>query len=709
MASQCANELPTNATAIDVVDTYCRRLSRTEVERDQLRALAVTMRRSMRLSLHLNQIRSVILAEQGRPATADELDTLLRSKLLRIDPQRVSFAHESLTRFLAAQHLTLNAGDGAALATMLQTPDLTDLSDLAFEIEPDPARRFDAIIASHRADLIAKAACGGYGPTTELRALAEIRRLLAAMAEVTSSARFVFTGDSDSSSIFGGHWERPRIDSTAAALLQAAGRCLVDSVLVEEVSALLDTTDGVCANAMKSLRAADIPNPISAVVAITCTPGIRHFREVASSIESLAVGDLPATIVLRSANEVRVQIWRSSDRSPRAAPLRTATPASPRWCRLSASLMILNTNSEQDLVAVPMLVSDAWTAGGYHLRLEALQAAQAGARRMDDATRARLRDALEGFDTHGNWALSSLHLEALAACGAVEPIGTEASIRADIDNVLNNLDDPHASGLARSILGRLFEDEAIFGPVSEVIDALTAAELVQLCTVALRDEDAILSITRDWAVARIADHIQAAGPQQVNLLAQIAAAPPADSAVYYEGVRAHLEALRGWANIRDELPGVDEAGQDLIARTWRLIDELIFPLLAGTATTRNHDIWLQLQGPCRPVAVDALLQVRTAQYWSGDRSSTTTYQMLEQAYATELKTLFEWAVDHWDELRSAAGRHVISSRDGLLQALSRVGDDRTRAIIEGYLEDPEIAPAAVAALREIDSRRTGRA
>ncbi|MEU4811799.1 nuclease-related domain-containing protein [Nocardia fluminea] len=706
MASQCASQLPLDASAIDVVDTYCRRLSRSEVERDQLRALAVTMRRAMRLSMHLSQLRSAILTELGRPATADELDMLLGSKLLRVGPQRVSFAHESLTRFLAAQHLTLNARDGAALAQVLQAVALTDLSDLAFEVEPDPARRLDALMSSHRPDLLTKAACGGYGPTTELRVLAEIRRVLSAMSEVTKSACFVFDRDSDPRGFFGGRWERPRITAAETALLRAAGRCLIDGVLVEELSALLDATDAVSADAMNLLRAAgNVSNPISVVVASTCAPGLTQGRNIASSTESLVVGDLPATTVLRSANDVRFQNRRDSEGSPRASLLRFATAATPRWCRLSASIMILNVRSDQDLDILPKLLSEAWTVGGYHLRLDALEAAHTGARWMDQSAQARLRNVLEDIDVRNNWALSSLHLEALAACGAVEPIATEANIRADIENVLDNLDDPRASGLARSILGQQFEDEAIFGPVSEVVDTLTPEKLVQLCGVALRDEDAVLSITRDWAVARIADHIHAAGPPQLRLIAQIAADPPADSVTSWEGVRAHLEALRGWASIEDRLPDAAAAEGDAIARTWRLIDELIFPLLAGTVASKKREIWLQLQGPCRPIAADALLQVRVAQSWSVGRG-TTIYQKLELEYPTELKTMFEWALDHWDELRPAVGQHMRSTRDGLLGALSNIGDDRTRAIIEGHLNDPEIAHAAVAALRGIDSRRT---
>ncbi|MGQ0631492.1 MAG: hypothetical protein ACT4P1_10645 [Sporichthyaceae bacterium] len=55
---------------------------------------------------------------------------------------------------------------------------------------------------------------------------------------------------------------------------------------------------------------------------------------------------------------------------------------------------------------------------------------------MDEPTRVRIREALDGFDTGGNARLNSSLFEALAAHCAIEPINTAGDIRAEIAAVL---------------------------------------------------------------------------------------------------------------------------------------------------------------------------------------------------------------------------------------------------------------------------------
>jgi RecA/RadA recombinase len=702
MAAQCATELPPGADHVDVVDTYCRRLSSSEVQRDQLRALAVAMRSSFKVSLPLAQVRPAIANLVGRVVTADEIDALLRCPLLQVGPQRVAFAHESLGRFLAAQHLVLAAADGLALAARLREPALADLSELAIRIETDTDRRVSAMTALARPELLAQGALGRYGLATELRVQAAMRDVLVAMQAVTAGAHFVFTDDLEQPGTMPGHWERPHITCTDVVLLDACGRCLSAGILIPEVVALLDVTDERSDAAMKTLQEQGVRAPISAVVALTYAPSLSRGQDISSSTAELIVGDLPASILLRAAYFTRFNTFNPSDNAPRATRVRYEAPGQARWGRVSAALMMVNVHSDEDLNLLPDLVSEAWTLNGYHMRLEALDAAHSGARWMDSPARLRLRDVLEDLDTSNNWALSSLHGEALAACGAIEAISTEQDIRAEIDQVLSNADDPNASGLARSILGRQFEDEAIFGPVSEVLASLDPRQLVSLCGLALLDEDATLSIIRDWAVARIADHIDVAGPQERRLIEQIAADPPAASFAVHEGLNAHLDALRAWSSIADELPAPSSAFKGPAARTWRLIDELAFPLLSGAGAGESREVWMELHDLCRPTAVDALLQMGSAMGWSQDRS--TIYEQLAEEYPDELRLLFEWALDKWDQVRPAIGTHVHAWREVLLHELGRVGDDRTRALLESHLDLPELASSTVNAIREIEAR-----
>lgn len=719
MAARCAADLPPGADSVDVFDTYCRRTSSSEVQRDQLRALAITMRRSMRLSLPLSGVRSAVAEHAGRTATADEIDALLDSPLLDVGVQQVSFTHETLTRFLAAQHLVTGASDGVDLAQRLREPALADLADTAVRLEADVSRRVDALRELGDPTLLAHAALGGLGPATEQRVLAIMRQTLKDSQAITSAARFVYTDDPRWPGPLPGHWLRPPLTDQDLAVLAACGRRDVASVLLPEVAVLLDDTDTHAAEAMRLLGEQGVRQPITAVAAATYTSGMTRTWEDAPTAAGLVAGDLPATVVLRAAYSARFQ--HRPGPSASAAAMRFARPGPARWGRISAALKLLDVDGSRDLSLIPQLVAEAWNLRGYHLRLDALYAAQLGARCGDASVREQLRELLETFDVSHNLAYSTLLVEALAACGAIEPMATVQDLREEAADILAEADHPDAPGRARSFLGRQFEDEAIFGPVSEVVAELPPAALVALCGLALEDDHPAISIVRAWAVARVADNIAFAAARQRDVLAAIAAAPPADSVMADDGLGAHFDALRAWAALSEQLPAPSgQAG--LAQRTWRLVDELVFPLMrrltdgggagaaaggpVGDADHTNADagaIWEELLDLCRPTAVDALARLSRSSGWGTEGNAI--YSHLAVAYPAQLRSLFEWGLDNWSQVHPATGSHVNARRESLVQALGHLGDARTRVLLESHLEDPELSSAVVAAIGEIEARR----
>jgi hypothetical protein len=719
MAAMCAAELPPGADAVDVFDTYCRHNSDSEVQRDQLRALAITMRRSMRLSLPLAGIRSAITEHAGRAATADEIDALLASRLLEVGVQRVAFTHETLSQFLAAQHVVTGAIDGVHLAQQLREPATADLADIALRVETDVNRRIGALRELGDPRLLARAALGDLGPATELRVLAIMRDTLRAARSITAAARFLYTDDPQRPGSVPGYWQRPPLTAQDVAVLAACGRCLLAGVLLPEVAGLLDDTDTRANEAMRLLRGQGVGAPITAVVAATYNHGMTRTWKDVLPAHGLVAGDLPATVVLGAAYGARFQYHLGQ--APLAVPMRFATPKPARWGTLSAALMLLNVDSREDLNLVPQLVAEAWNLNGYHLRLAALDAAQAGARNADVRVREQLRELLDTFDVSNHWAYSSLLIEALAACGAIEPMATAQDLREEVAAILAEADHPDGPERARSLLGRQFEDDAIFGPVSAVVAELTPAELVTLCGLALTDDDPAISIVRDWAVARIAENIAFTTQRERAVLAAIAGAAPAESFMAHEGLNAHLDALRAWAAVSEQLPA-PMGGAGLPQRTWRLIDELAFPLLrelqaggdgeaaalgtVGDADNTNAGVdatWEELLDLCRPTAVDALAQMSRCWAWATEGHGV--YALLAEAYPTQLRTLFEWGLDNWSQVKPATGSHVRASRESLVQALGQLGDDRTRVLLESHLEDPELSSAVVGAIGAIEARQ----
>jgi len=200
----------------------------------------------------------------------------------------------------------------------------------------------------------------------------------------------------------------------------------------------------------------------------------------------------------------------------------------------------------------------------------------------------------------------------------------------------------------------------------------------------------------------IAQRIDIAGPHARHLIEQIATAAPPRTYAPHEAVRAHLEALRGWSHISDRLPDPVVTDGGIAARTWRLVDELIFPIIRADLPWPEHVtlVWDELSDLCRPTAVDALLQLRSATSLGTDMTASV-YRELLHTYPEQIRKLFEWAVEHWDQVRPSVTAHVVSSRQTVVQDLGHIGDAGTEAILRRHLAEPKLAPTVVDAIRAI--------
>lgn len=718
MAAECAADLPADATPADVFDLYIRRRTASERQRAQLRAVAISMQQGVQLSLRIAQAHEVIARFADRAPTIDELDQLLNSRLLAVGPQRLTFTHETLGRYLAAEHVVLGAATGHDLARSLSSPTLAGLAEIAITLMSEADRRTQTLVELADPTLIAKAARGEYGSATKNLIHHEMRQALERAEAITKQSQFCYTDDPDHpTTALSGHWRLPhQLTHIDRALLTACGLCMWDKTLITEIVRLLDATDHHSSLAVRALGEQGVTAPISAVVAVTFTPTLNRV-----SIDSAAeqpdsedshhhsVGDLPATVVLRACDQDQVRRWGTDgDSRSRAAEIRYAAPGKPGWGRLCAALLLINPASHDDLTFTPELCAEAWNLGGYHLRLAILEAAHSAALWMDDSQKDQLRAVLEDLDVSGNWALSSLLVEALARCGGVQPQATSDSIRDEIATTLARRGDPDANSMACSILSNQFEDEGIFGPYSQVIAELDDSDLVNLCGMALQSADVEVSIIRDWAVAQIARHMPSADQDHRRIIEEIAAVPPIPTIGLSEGVIAHLDALYGWSQVSGELPTPRPTSGDVAARTWRLLDELIFPLLSGTERSPDHStaMWRELSGLCKPHAADALLHLHlAARAWYRSDTASTMYPRLLKTYSEPIRRIYEWALDHWTEVRPAVGGHVFTKREDAAQDLGYVGNAETEVLLRRYLTDASIAPIAIESIRKIQIRR----
>lgn len=690
LAAECAAELGPEATAADLFDTYVRLRADGTVRR-ALRRLAAELDARVRNSFTVPEA-CLLLERAGTQLTAPSVDTVLGCQLLAVRQGRVSFRHEQFARFLSAEHLVIEAPDPAALARRLEDPWHTDLREFAVGIERDDDRRFDLLLALADEKLLVAAESGQFGTGLSARLRGVVAGILSEAKTATAAAELQLP--SEAGVIVGGHWQLPAPRSALeAAMLTVAGRCLGRGSFLTEVAALLDATDTKCAVEIRRLREEGYGLPVSAVVAATYCPGLSS---------STGSGYLAATLVLAA----REHDWRGHSQPGLVAALLQAMGSRPRWGRLYLALTLMDPDNAEDVAHLPSVVQAAWQAGGYHLRLKALDTAHRTGRRLDDQVRARLIDVLESFDVSGNIWLSSLLVEALAACDAIEPMSTLDQIYAEIQAVLAQPDSPDAWEAASGIYYRQFEEADIVGPYFEAIAELDDRRKLQLCVMAARAESRAWQ--PGWVLREIADRAELTDEAGRQVLREAAAAVR-HSPMPVEAVEAHLEALRGWAHIADKLPSPGSGDGDVGQRAWRLVDELIFRLERGDQADDQTDrCWQELRGPCAPAAVGVLSMVRRASEMREFRGGTRQpYGRLVDAYPDQIRALLHWALPHRDRLLSTMRLPTRELPGFMIGELGYVGDTSTLALLHTYLPDRELGPLAVEAIRAIERRLGG--
>jgi hypothetical protein len=650
LAAECVSGLGPEATAADLFDAYVRRRADSPV-RGALRRLAAEMDAKVRSSLTVPEA-SLLLERTGTQPAAPGVDSVLGCPLLAVSQGRVSFRHEQFARFLTAEHLVIEAPGPADLARMLEDPRHTDLREFALGIERDNDRRFDLLLALADEKLLVAAAGGQFGAGVAARLRGVIGGILSEAKAATAAAELQRPSGADV--IMGGHWQVPAPrDKLGTVLLTAADRCLRRGYLLTEVAALLDATDTRCAAEMRRLREEGHTAPVSAVLAATYCPGWSP---------SSRADCLPASLVVSACEQ---DFWARSQPGLVTALLQTSD-SPPRWGRLYLALtlvgpaLVVRDNAE-DAAQLPSLIQAAWQARGYHLRLKALDTAVQTGRRLDDQVRARLVDVLDSFDVSSNIALSSFLVDALAACGAIEPQSTLDQIRASIDAVLAQPDSPDAWTIASSICYRQFEQEDIFGPYAEAIAGLEDRRKLQLCVMAARAGSR--GWQPGWVIREIADRAELTDEAGREVLREAATTIIADHMMPFEAVQAHLEGLRGWARIADRLPGPADCDGDVGQRAWRLADELIFGLERDDPLTGDEAArcWQELCGPCAPAAVGVLSIIQSARALGRclDQRPQPSDRLAE-AYPDQLRALLQWGLPHRDRWCGLRGCRPVS-------------------------------------------------
>jgi hypothetical protein len=690
IAAACESELHENASVIELHAAYIRRFAPTEQVRGGLRALATRLHAKLRSSLPLLEVNAV-LNSSAMHLTPGQVDDVLSSPLLFIDHHRVRFRHDLVGQFLAAEDLVRSASSGGELARLLESPANAVLIESALAIDPNAQRVWDALRVLADPHLIFGALNDAYGAEVARMAAEAIQDVLRTAINTTIAEGATF----EPAERWHGRWVTARRWTTSErALLASAGHGLAKGLFVDEICHLLDRTDQLCLYQIRRLKSDGDRSPISNVVAATFTQSASH------DDHGLAVSHVATALELFSLTARS----HSSRRGHGLARRILAGAGDHSWGRLYLAVLLVDSSDPVDQTVFASLLRRAWIAGGYHLQLEALRSAEYFSR-TDEPYRTEILDIVKSFQSN-HWALQSSILEVLARFGEIVSGIAPEDLRADIREVISHPNDIEYCRAADAIVSNQFENEDIVGPYCEAIEGLTTHERARLFAMAARGADPAISSSLDYTLNELADLIPT-GDSSLDAAAKAAFAtfvngPVGDSIAPTEAIKTSLAAIRGWAKFDRTLPPepLDVTNDH---RMWRLLADLVLRYERDDVAGDPEETWrsLLLQPGDTVVALASLEGVVNAAPW--ERRWHVLGRLIED-YPTQLRQVFEWALQHPAEVPTHPPWFMKRANDFVIRTLGAVGDEATAELLHIYTLDPDAGPEAVDAIRRIHQR-----
>jgi hypothetical protein len=424
-------------------------------------------------------------------------------------------------------------------------------------------------------------------------------------------------------------------------------------------------------------------------------------RSISTVVSSLILGSLGATIVLQSAEHNR---W-GFERDPTVVPRIFASTRSWSWSRLYLSAAVCGPEEvRENPTLLPSLLQAAWSAGGYHLRLQALIATNLCGRHLDEQASDAVGDVLQGLETEDIWLQSSI-VEALDAVGRLR--ATVPSVEQLIDTirteVLSLTDGPDARIAASGICSSQWEPEGIVGPYYEAIQALSDVERLELY---IRAASCTESYQRRWALERVFESAPSGNSELDGRLREVfydaAIGAPELVGMVNDNFDAHFLGVCGLARLGATLPLCPT--DDPKALAWHLVDQLTFHMEIDAPPAPV--IWDRIMDECPWATIDVLFQLRFEGRMPKSRDDdgeTRVIGRLINWAPAGLRRLFEWGLAHLDDAGDLLSPTFGDSREGfMIRALGTVGGAETVEMIKPFLLDPTVANDAVSAIRELN-------
>ncbi|MBB6373789.1 hypothetical protein BKA01_001011 [Pseudonocardia eucalypti] len=697
MAASCAAELAVPVSRGQLFDAFVRQslsdLPAPAATRAALRQLALQMDEALVVALPIDVARRRAERAVGTSAEAYvTLDNLFHCRLVRLQQGSFAFAHELIGRFLVGEALLLESQHPERVVTELKRPRHADLVELVLPLEPELPRLRGLLDGLASAKLYLMAAESELGAVAARVAAAELHDVAGKLTALMGRAELrVVDLDSHPRAVL----SEVLLTDADAAKLTALAQLLPAQEYLAEAIALLDATDRVLGRA-KGHAGWELGRrlPPSALAAT-----------VASGLSGGPTPRLPAALVIEGCEHGRYDREFGRRPGPRVEPhilhelIDGTVPTS--FSRLTLLCVLCKTIDDSEVArAFPVLLEKCWRSGAYHVRLQALEAAQMISQTVTADTREQIVSLLEGFDVSNNIMLSSMLVDVLNTYGLVEPPGSVEAIADDIQSLLIAPESDKVYRAAYYIYSSQFED-VVAAPYCEAIAKLAPDDRSQLLSLAARGG----GYSPLFVASLMGELMRAPSPAVLPAFRYHVRYPPADSGAPQEDTACFVRAFQGLAIVGAPFELLPEPSSGDQA-AWSCYAEIVYLLNCpdiNEHADRLAAVWQRLVEDLSHAAVDPMYQFDHA--WILDHEDAGRLSLMPQILKVcrnDVGRLLEPALEDLADLTSIFN-HVDPLRRGkfVIRTLGQTGSKHVIQSLERYVEDPDLGPTALEAIRAL--------
>jgi hypothetical protein len=697
LAAEAISDITGKPHRTSLLDTFirqrCERTPNPILARRILVAIAERMHDELKSNLSQLEMWPLILplCEQygSSPSLVSDLFDL---QILESSAGKYAFRHELFETFMQAEALLRKSAESESLSHLLCKPRSRALAPAVLGLLRDDAVIKDVLCALNDSRTISLSLIGACGEVAQLSATALCRQALRAGLEGLSSVDLQIEwqgqGPTKYFHVDGGTSLLP---STTAGLF-AVGEVLHHGLFLTEALTLARQTDESCRAELARLR--------SKPPSIGLLDSLYQYGLIFNPRVDKAV--LPAAVVYHGSRS-RFRIDTTEELSVQLqALLGTLGERSPIelfiLCSLKYSLR------EADGRLVPELVRACLASGLYHLQHEGLDVARAAAHVLNDALKEQVKQILGSIEIRDDPFTNTTLIETMLAYDMVDsPVSDEEAL-AEIKQILSSNDDLTVRRKAYNAVTRIFED-VFQDAYYSALESLDNPERERLMTLAALGTDGSVFFA-DWILRElVANGTQASLPAFL----QWVHVPVAPTVFPQETTACFLAAIEGCARHLTDLPDLGPVATD-DQRAWATYAAILFRIYSpaiSEADRRSHCVpyWSRLLSDLLFQAVDPLVQFFSADRGEFPHGHKSAFWHLREVFPDEIRQLLEFGIRHHARLTSIFGHAPLREYlPFLIQQLSKLGNRRSVAILEPFLNSSEFGEDAANTIRTIQSR-----